>query len=166
MERSAILAQPPGTFVVGVSRTTLDLVVREDGFRLARYPRQCSVDMKLSTWQRGNVVLAALMARLGKSNLTTFHRWINATVNIDLRILQALTRQETLEIEVIWDAGSRTFPWRNTLQAAARALISQSQNGKPWTAEDFERERRLIDHDLPTAHAAWWAETSAANAKR
>ncbi|MBL8879131.1 MAG: hypothetical protein JNG88_08430 [Phycisphaerales bacterium] len=158
MDRTAILAQPPGTFVVTVNRTALEIVVREDGFRLARYPRQCSVDMKLSAWQRGNVVLGALMARLGKSNLTTFHRWINAATNTDQRILQALTRQESLEIQVIWDAGSRTFPWRNTLQAAARALISQSQSGKPWTPADFERERRLIDHELPTAHAAWWSE--------
>lgn len=157
MNRSALLSQAPGTFYVGVNRTQLELVVREDGFRLARYPRHCTVDMKLASWQRGNVVLIALMARLGKSNLTTFHRWINAVTQSDLMILQAIMRQDSLDIQVIWDAGERVFQWRNTLQSAVRNLISQVQGTKPWSLDDFDRERRLIDHELPTAHAAWWA---------
>lgn len=157
MNRSAVLSLSPGTLYVGVDRTQIELVVREDGFRIGRYPRQCAVDMKLAAWTRDSVLPAALLVRLGKSNLTTFHRWINAVQNGDLRILQALTRADTLEVRLIWEAGERVFPWRNALQQAACTLISRVQEMRPWTPENFERERRLIDHELPTAHAAWWA---------
>lgn len=157
MNRSALLAAAPGTFYVGVAGTQIELVVREDGVRIERYPRQCAVDMKLAVWLCESVLPVALLVRLGKSNLTTFHRWINATQSGDLRILQALTRMDTLEVRLIWEAGERVFPWRNGLQHAARTLISRVQGVRPWTAADFERERRRIDHELPTAHAAWWA---------
>ncbi len=159
---ASIYRERPGTCLTILDRTRLAIVIREDAFRLAHYPRDCPVELRLPVWSRPPVTLAALLLRVARSDLHTFDRWLDGAQAADQRMIQALSRQDSLEVAAVAEREKRAFTVQNTLQAATATLLEVVRAEGSWTREQFSAGRAEIERLYPSASALWWAETEIA----
>lgn len=160
-DRATILELPPGSLIVSHENDAARVYIREDPVRYSRYPRHCAAQLRIMTWDCQPVLLAALLVRLGRSNVTTFHRWLNASDNADLRILQAFADQPRIDIELLTEGAARLFTISNTARVVCRDTLEQIRRRRTWTPEQFGMACAAVDRLYPTAHAAWWAHGDA-----
>ncbi len=160
-EPDAILELPPGSLLVSHENDVARVRIREDPVRFSRYPRRCAAGLRVTTWDCHPVLLVALLVRIGRSNVTTFHRWLNASDNADLRILQALADQARVEIEVVTEGATRLLSTVNPARVVCRETLEQIRRRRTWTPQQFTVACAAVDRLYPTAYAAWWAHGNA-----
>ena len=151
----SVLDAPPHSLVLVPGDSAVEFYVREDEFVQASYPRHCGMEFALGSWDEGKVLGISLLVQLGGRNASTFDHWINAAERSNLRALQLLSTQGTLDLYLVSDRVQRSFRGRNTIAGQAAGLIATLRLRPAWTNEEFDEWRSRLDTLYPTPDALW-----------
>lgn len=156
-----VLAKSAGCMVVVGAKESLDLYVREDAWNMKRYPAHFPAELKLATWDDGQVMPAVVMLRLNQNDLTTFDTWINPGDPAGVRMLQSIGVNPTAVIHFVTDSIVRSMRVNNTMREKAEKLVQEIMlRGASWSPADFTTARERINKLYPTSSALWWAKPS------
>jgi hypothetical protein len=152
---AAVLDAPAHSLRLVCIDAAVEVYIREDEFILASYPQPCSVELALPVWDDGRVLCVALLIQLGGRNAFTFDRWLNLANPDELRILQLLSDQPTIDIFLVSDRIARLMRERNHLSGKAAGIIATLRMRASWSDEDFQAQRRRLDILYPSSEALW-----------
>lgn len=154
----AVLARSPGSFLVHAGATAVALYLRELRYGETKYPRHCPLEVRLCRWDHGGVLLVAVLARLNRSDLTTFDDWINPGLPEGVRCLKLLAVQKHIDVHIVTDQVDRSLRTANTLAAPVAGLLHELRDRQSWTPQQFADEKAKIERLYPTSKAMWWAD--------
>lgn len=150
-----VLEAPAHSLVLVPGDAEVDFYVREDEFMLARYPQHCAAEFMLHHWADEKVIAIVLLVRLAGMNVGTFESWINAAKPDDLRLLQLLATQKTIDLYIVSDQISRSLRERNPLTGKAAGYVATMRVRQVWEDEVFEERREQLAKLYPTSDALW-----------
>jgi len=155
---AAIRQKRVGGMLLAYTPDGVAFFVREDPRHLGDYPRVCSVEVSLRSWDFPPITLVAGLVRFARRDLMTFQTWIDAGHAQGVRVLKNLSTQDTIFAHLVTDDVARSFRVANTMMRNARSVLQRLERQKQaWDDAVFERSREQLDRLYPTAADMWRA---------
>jgi hypothetical protein len=154
----SILAKPVECMVVRPTAHALQVFIREDPVRLGDYPRPCSVDIRLPSWDCQPVIAVALLVSVARRWRLTCQTWINPARLEGIRVLNNLSNEGRIYVHIVTNHVARMIRAPNVVKRDAKRLLAQlSMRERHWSGEAFDEACRQIDTLYPTPARLWHA---------
>ncbi len=150
----------PGRLLPAIQDDTLVLYLREDLWGLKKYAPSCPLEIRLLTWDIDDVLVAVLLARLGRNDLTTYEAWLDLTIAEHVRFVQYLSVQNRVDLYLLVQRVERSFRYRNELLLDASQVLNTAHAHPQWSREQFEKAQLRISQLFPLAKDLWWSTES------
>lgn len=154
-----VLKLAPGRMVLLPTEKEVVCYLRDDEFGMRRYPRHCTVELRLRIFEIEHVFATVVMVRVAKLDAVTFESWVDVADPRGVRSMQCLAAQDTLDLSIVAPTETRMLRTRNTLRAEAHRLVETVRRHNAWSPADFDRACRRISQLYPTASRLWWCNT-------
>lgn len=159
-----VLKLAPGRMVIVPNEKEVVCYLRDDEFGMRRYPRHCTVELRLRIFEIEHVLATVMMVRVAKLDAVTFESWIDVSDPRGVRAVQCLAAQETLDVNIVAPTETRLLRTRNTLRAEASKLVEMVRQHNAWQTADFDRACRRVSQLYPTPTRLWWSTSQNAGA--
>ena len=148
--------KPPGAVLLQPTKDGLQVFVRETKSNLARFPRPCSVDVRMPTWDMPPVIAVAFLVHIARADRISYQTWINGGSLPGVQILTKLSTTRDIYVHFITDRAARTVRTQNVLKRHSAELVHKisSKQGR-WSHEDLEEAQQRIYSLYPTTWALW-----------
>jgi len=152
-----LLTQPAGSACTAMTPNGVAFLIREDKEGLRAYYAQCSVEIRLAARPIADVLVVALMCRLGGRDSATFESWLNLADPDQAQSLASLTCQSYIDVHIYVGARqpARSLRSPNGLRRGATAIIEALPDFRAWPMQAFDRAKAAWQADYPTVQALW-----------
>lgn len=150
------MKKPAGSMLLQPTKDGLQVFIRETKSNLARFPRPCSVDVRMPTWDMPPVITAAFLVHIARADRIAYQCWINGGSLPGVQILTKLSTTSDIFIHFVTDRAARTVRTQNVLKRKAADLLRKisSKHGR-WSMEDLEAAQQRIYELYPTTWSLW-----------
>ena len=154
----AMLNKAAGWMLLKPTEDGLHVYIREDKANIGLYPRPCSVDLRLPSWDMPPVIVVALLVNVARRERLTFQTWINAGSLPGTRILTNLSNERRIHVHIVTDRIERSIRTPNVMKRQAKELLRRiSSETDRWNEEEVEQAQKQIHTLYPSSWKMWQA---------
>ena len=151
-----IFNKAAGWMILKPTTDGLQVFIREDRTRIGLYPRPCSVDFRLPSWDMPPVTAAAFMVNAGRQERLTFQAWINTRAISGVQVLTNLSTERRIHVHIVTDTVVRSIKSPNIVKRQAQDLLRRlSSKSDQWSEQELLDAQERISRLYPSSWRMW-----------